>query len=148
METHSVEEPRELGRRAGAVAQPGTVIVLVGDLGAGKTQFVKGVAMGLGVADPDVVTSPTFVLMNSYDGRVPIKHYDLYRVEGRELGPLGFYDFRESSVILIEWGDKAAGRGDHVRVDFEIAGENSRRLMFRAAGPSSEEFLRRMNLSS
>lgn len=144
--TNSVEETRDSGRRIGAVAGAGTVVSLVGDLGAGKTQFVKGFALGLGVPDPDVVTSPTFVLMNSYDANVPIRHYDLYRIDGRELASLGFYDFRDGSVILVEWGDRAAGLGDHVRVTFEIAGETARRLTFRAEGQASEAFLKSLNL--
>ncbi|MBI2900032.1 MAG: tRNA (adenosine(37)-N6)-threonylcarbamoyltransferase complex ATPase subunit type 1 TsaE [Planctomycetes bacterium] len=146
VETRSVEETREVGRRVGAAARPGLVFSLVGDLGAGKTQFAKGVALGLGLADPDVVTSPTFVLMNSYDANVPIRHYDLYRIDGRELASLGFYDFRDGSVILVEWGDRAAGLGDHVRVTFEIAGETARRLTFRAEGQASEAFLKSLNL--
>lgn len=148
IETRSVDETREVGRRVGASARPGTVIALVGDLGAGKTQFVKGVALGLGLKDPDVVTSPTFVLLNSYPGRVPIQHYDLYRVEGTELGSLGFYDFRDTSVVLVEWGDRASGLGDHLRIDFEITGENARRLAFRPQGPASRALLERLNLSA
>lgn len=146
VDTSSAQETRELGRRLGAAAGPGTVFALVGDLGAGKTQFTKGVATGLGVADPDLVTSPTFVLMNSYDARVPIKHYDLYRIEGRELGALGFDDYRDASVILLEWGEKAHDLGDHVRVEFEIAGESKRRLTFRASGPASRRLLESVNL--
>lgn len=147
IESRSVQETRELGRRIGAAACPGTVLALVGELGAGKTQFTKGVATGLGLPDPDVVTSPTFVLMNSYDARVPIKHYDLYRIEGRELGALGFDDYRDSSVILLEWGEKAPDLGDHVRVEFEIAGESARRITFRASGPASRRLLESVNLS-
>ena len=81
----SVERTRELGSLLGKKSYPGTVVVLAGDLGAGKTQFAKGVAHGLGVEDSRVVTSPTFVLMNQYEGKIPIQHYDLYRVEGSKL---------------------------------------------------------------
>ncbi len=148
VETKSVEETREIGRRVGAVARAGTVLALVGELGAGKTQFVKGLALGVGVSDPNLITSPTFVLMNTYEGRVPIRHYDLYRIQGAELGSLGFYDFRESSVQVLEWGEKAGDLGDHLRVTFEITGESSRCLHLQPAGPSSEELLRTLNLSS
>jgi tRNA threonylcarbamoyladenosine biosynthesis protein TsaE len=141
-----VEETRELGRRIGAAAGPGTVLSLVGDLGAGKTQFVKGLAVGAGLDDPDVVTSPTFVLMNSYPGRAPIRHYDLYRIDGRELPSLGFTDFRDDSVIVIEWGEKAPDLGDHLRVTFEVTGETTRRIEFDARGPASLALLQKVNL--
>jgi len=141
VDSNSVEETRELGRQIGAIAPPGTVLALIGDLGAGKTQFAKGVAVGLGVPDADVVTSPTFVLMNSYQGRVPIRHYDLYRIDGRELDTLGFPEFRESSVILIEWAEKAWDLGDALSVRFEVVDETRRRLTLEARGPRSTKLL-------
>ena len=141
VDSNSVEETRELGRLIGAIAPPGTVLALIGDLGAGKTQFAKGVAVGLGVPDADVVTSPTFVLMNSYQGRVPIRHYDLYRIDGRELDTLGFPEFRESSVILIEWAEKAWDLGDALSVRFEVVDETRRRLTLEARGPRSTKLL-------
>jgi tRNA threonylcarbamoyladenosine biosynthesis protein TsaE len=148
LETHSPEETTELGRRVGAACGPGTVLALVGDLGAGKTRFAKGAALGLGVADEGCVTSPTFVLMNLYTGRVPIAHFDLYRLGTVDLPSLGFFDVRRGSVVLVEWAEKAdeALLGDHVRVSFEVTGESSRRLMFQARGPRSEELLRSVNL--
>jgi tRNA threonylcarbamoyladenosine biosynthesis protein TsaE len=148
LETNSPAETTELGRRVGAACVPGTVLALVGDLGAGKTRFSKGVALGLGVADEGCVTSPTFVLMNLYRGRVPVAHFDLYRLDSVDLPSLGFYDVRPGSVVLMEWAEKADEPllGDHVRVTFEVTGESSRRLMFRARGPRSEELLRSVNL--
>lgn len=148
LETNSPEETAELGRRVGAACAPGTVLALVGDLGAGKTRFSKGVALGLGVADEGCVTSPTFVLMNLYRGRVPVAHFDLYRLDSVDLASLGFFDVRPDSVVLVEWAEKADEPllGDHVRVFFEVTGEFSRRLMFRACGPRSEGLLRALNL--
>lgn len=148
VETTSEEETRELGRRVGAACGAGSLFALAGDLGSGKTRFVKGVAAGLGVDDEHAVTSPTFVLMNLYAGRLPIAHIDLYRLESVDLASLGFHDLRDEAVTLIEWGEKADAPllGDHVRVDFEVTGENSRRLMFRALGTKSESLLRTLNL--
>lgn len=149
VETRSPEETIALGRRLGEACGAGTLFALIGDLGAGKTRFVKGVALGLGVRDEACVTSPTFVLMNLYQGRVRIAHLDLYRLEAVDLPALGFHDVRDDSVVLVEWAEKADERllGDHVRVSFEVTGESSRRLMFQPRGPRSEALLRAVNLS-
>jgi tRNA threonylcarbamoyladenosine biosynthesis protein TsaE len=149
VETRSAEETGALGRRLGAAAGPGTLLALTGELGAGKTRFVKGVASGLGVRDEGCVTSPTFVLMNLYEGRHRIAHFDLYRLETVDLASLGLADLRDDSVVLIEWAEKADERlmGDHVRVSFEVTGEKSRRLMFQARGPRSRALLDSLNLS-
>lgn len=144
----SPSETINLGRRVGEACTPGTLLALVGDLGAGKTHFTKGVAEGLGI-DPKTVTSPTFVLMNLLQGRLQLAHFDLYRLESIDLPSLGFYDVRDDAVVVVEWADKVDEKllGDHVRVVFEHAGENSRRLMFQARGEQSAEFLRALNLS-
>lgn len=149
-ETRSPEETEELGRRLGAAAAPGVRMALVGELGAGKTRFVKGVARGLGVADEAAVTSPTFVLLNLHPARVPLAHFDLYRLEAPDLAALGFYDVRDEAVVVLEWGDKVDERllGDHLRVSFEVTGPSSRRLRFEPRGPRSEGVLRAANLSA
>jgi tRNA threonylcarbamoyladenosine biosynthesis protein TsaE len=145
----SPEETRELGRRVGAAAGPGTLLALVGELGAGKTQFVKGLAAGAGVPDERAVTSPTFVLLNLYAGRVRVAHFDLYRLETVDLPSLGFYDVRDDSIVVVEWAEKVDERllGDHVRVSFEVTGETARRLRFEARGPRGGAFLAGLNLS-
>ena len=147
IETGSPEETAELGSRLGRVCGPGVVIGLVGELGAGKTRFVKGLAEGTGAGD--VVTSPTFVLMNQYAGRIGLAHFDLYRLEAVDLGALGYHDVRESSVVVVEWADRVGEEawGDILRVEFELTGESSRRLMFRATGPRHEALLKEANLS-
>jgi tRNA threonylcarbamoyladenosine biosynthesis protein TsaE len=124
------------------------VLALVGDLGAGKTHFTKGVAAGLGL-DPKTVTSPTFVLMNLLPGRLRLAHFDLYRLDAVDLPSLGFYDVRDDGVVVLEWADKIDEKllGDHVRIEFTHTGETSRRLMFQARGEQSAEFLRALNLS-
>jgi tRNA threonylcarbamoyladenosine biosynthesis protein TsaE len=142
VETQSAEETRALGRRLGEALAPGDVVALVGDLGAGKTQFAKGVAWGLGLADTGVVTSPTFVLMNSYELRVPLRHYDLYRLESVDLESLSYYELRDTSAVVVEWAEKAGDAlGDRLEVRFETTGATSRRLTFRAMGERARRLL-------
>ena len=132
--THAPQETAALAERLGASAETGTVLCLVGDLGAGKTLFTQGFARGLGVTEE--VTSPTFALMNQYCGRLPVTHFDLYRLEREEeLDEIGFYEFAEPSggVVLIEWADKFpdALPKPHIRLEIERGDtEDERRLMF------------------
>ena len=139
--TRSSGETVALGRRLGGLLGPGDVVALAGPLGSGKTTLTKGLAEGLGVPEPRWVTSPTFVLLNAYEARLPLKHYDLYRIEdGSEIESLGFFDFRADSAILIEWGDRvpAGLLGPHLRVEFEPAGETLRTIRFRDEGISPD----------
>jgi tRNA threonylcarbamoyladenosine biosynthesis protein TsaE len=148
VETQSPEETAALGRRIGERCEAGTLLALVGDLGAGKTRFVKGLAAGLGIEESRV-TSPTFVLMNLYEGRIRLAHFDLYRLESVDLPSLGYYDVRDEGAVVMEWADKVDETllGDHVRIDFSLTGERSRRLMLHARGERSRKFLQALNLS-
>lgn len=146
-ETRSPEETEALGRRVGAACEAGSLIALVGDLGAGKTRFVKGLAAGAGVADASKVTSPTFTLMNLYEGRTRLAHFDLYRLDEVDLPSLGFYDVLGEGAVVVEWADKAALPADHLRVSFEVTGESARRLMIQAGGPRSRALADALNLS-
>ena len=105
--THSQEETAAFGRQLAARLGPGAVLLLVGDLGAGKTALVRGLAEGLGVA-PEEVSSPTFTLMQEYrGGRVKLIHVDLYRLnEAREIDELGLEELGADSVLAIEWAEK------------------------------------------
>jgi tRNA threonylcarbamoyladenosine biosynthesis protein TsaE len=108
MLSHSPAETFAHGRSFAAPLRKGDVIALCGELGAGKTHFVKGLAEGLG-CDPDAVTSPTFTLINEYTGgRMPLFHFDLYRLESEdELLRVGLDDYLEDDgVVVIEWADK------------------------------------------
>lgn len=106
VETASPEETRRAGERLGARLQPGDVVALIGELGAGKTCFIQGLAHGLGVTGD--VTSPTFVLVNEYRGRLPIHHLDAYRTGSlTELADLGIEEMLHGDgVTVIEWADK------------------------------------------
>ena len=105
--THSQDETAAIGRRLAPTLLPGTVLLLIGDLGAGKTALVRGLAEGLGVAQEEV-SSPTFTLIQEYrDGRVPLIHVDLYRLnDAREIDELGLEELGLGSVLVIEWAEK------------------------------------------
>lgn len=108
-ETHSAEETFELGRSIGMKAQPGTIICLDGDLGTGKTVFTKGVAAGIGVTEP--VVSPTFTVVQIYEeGRMPLYHFDVYRIDDPdEMEEIGYRDcFYGDGITIIEWSDLIA----------------------------------------
>jgi tRNA threonylcarbamoyladenosine biosynthesis protein TsaE len=105
--THSQEETADVGRRLAPTLTAGSVLLLIGDLGAGKTALVRGLAEGLGVA-PEDVSSPTFTLMQEYrGGRVTLIHVDLYRLNnGREIDELGLDELGLNAVLAIEWAEK------------------------------------------
>ncbi len=139
--TNSPEETLALAERLGTAAEAGTVLCLVGDLGAGKTLFVQGFSRGLGVESE--VTSPTFALMNQYKGRLPVTHFDLYRLEREEeLEDIGFYEYTEDDrgVVLIEWADRFPESMPDSRISLEIQrgkSENQRQLLFTSAEEGS-----------
>jgi len=108
-ETHSSEETTQLGRQLAAELRPGSIVLLRGELGAGKTTMVKGIAEGWSAAKAEDVTSPTFTLIHEYRGpTITLYHIDLYRIDTqRELDTLGLDDLIEpKSILLIEWGEK------------------------------------------
>src|SRR5487761_665488 len=99
------------GRHLGQRLWPRSVIALIGELGAGKTQLARAIAEGLGIADSRIVTSPTFVLVQEYSARLPIYHFDAYRLNTEaEFADLGVHEYFESNgVCLIEWADRVPG---------------------------------------
>lgn len=105
VETTSEEETSAAGERLSASLQSGDVVLLHGELGAGKTAFVRGLARGLG-APADEVSSPTFTLIQEYRGRVPLYHVDLYRLESAEADDLGLDDLGDEGVVAIEWAER------------------------------------------
>jgi tRNA threonylcarbamoyladenosine biosynthesis protein TsaE len=127
--TTSEEETAGAGARLASSLEAGNVVLLYGDLGAGKTAFVRGLAQGLG-ADPADVTSPTFTLVQEYHGRVVLYHVDLYRLEEREVDDLGLEELiLGDGVVAIEWAERWRGRPDDViEVRIEDAGEERRRI--------------------
>ncbi|TMA92412.1 MAG: tRNA (adenosine(37)-N6)-threonylcarbamoyltransferase complex ATPase subunit type 1 TsaE [Deltaproteobacteria bacterium] len=133
---------RALGRRLGSALRPGDFVALIGDLGAGKTLFVKAVAEGAGA---EAASSPSFALVNRYGGPVPLQHLDLYRISNpTELFSLGFDDLlEEPAATLCEWADRARGAlpADRLEVAFEHAGPRSRKVRLHATGARAEKLL-------
>jgi tRNA threonylcarbamoyladenosine biosynthesis protein TsaE len=133
------------GRRLGGLLFPGAVVALVGQLGAGKTHLTRAVAEGLGVTNPAAVTSPTFVLIQEYPGRVPVYHFDAYRLSGpREFAELGVDEYFDGDgVCLVEWADKVEATlpPEHLRIGIEIVDENRRRFEITATGGRYERLL-------
>jgi tRNA threonylcarbamoyladenosine biosynthesis protein TsaE len=128
--TRSELETTAFGERLGRTLEPGSTLLLVGDLGAGKTALVRGIAKGVGL-DPDEVSSPTFVLVNEYRGRLTLHHADLYRIEGAAVDDLGLEELSASGgVLVIEWADRMprpiAGA---VRITMTNKGDNVREIL-------------------
>jgi tRNA threonylcarbamoyladenosine biosynthesis protein TsaE len=107
-QTKDAEETRALGERLASQLRPGDVVALIGDLGSGKTTLAQGICRGLGVKE--IVNSPSYTIVNEYDGRYPVYHLDCYRLEGREdLLGLGYEEyFYGEGICIIEWAERAA----------------------------------------
>lgn len=148
LRSRSAGETRKLGKKLGEVLTGGEIIGLTGDLGAGKTCFVRGAAEGLGVGKEAWIRSPTFTLVNEYDGRLPVYHIDLYRIgSAQELEELNLREYLYADgASFIEWFEKmpAAEVDEWLGVHFEHAGENERKISFAAHGERYEELLQRL----
>lgn len=147
LRTLSADETHEVGRRLGVESAAGTLLALIGPLGAGKTQLAKGVADGLGVTS--VVNSPTFVLMNEHVGRLRLFHIDAYRLD-EDRDPLegGLLDDRQASgVTVIEWADRIEQWLPTERLEIEIepdaADPEARVMRWRAVGDGHADLARR-----
>ena len=149
LHSSSVAETRRLGSLLGSLLQPGDVVLLTGDLGAGKTAFTQGIGAGLGVTD--TINSPTFTILKEYMGRVPLYHFDLYRIEDPdELLALGFEDyFGGAGVSVVEWAERgeSGSLGDAVwpaswlRIEFHKLSSSERALRCVASGSRGQGLL-------
>src|SRR5215470_3948917 len=133
----NLAETEALGRRLASVLFSGAVVALVGPLGAGKTHLTRAIAQGLG-ADPAQVTSPTFVLIQEYEGRLPVYHFDAYRLKNEaEFADLGVHEyFQGNGVCLVEWADKVPGclPAQLQTIRIAITGNDNRRVELVAQG--------------
>lgn len=130
-DTSSRAETVELGKRLAARLSPGTLICFTGGLGAGKTAFTEGLALGLGCTDP--VSSPTFAIVNYYRGPQPLAHFDLYRISTEDdLNAAGFYDYLdEGAIVAAEWSENFSDllALEHpITVEIRRTGETTRRI--------------------
>lgn len=130
--THSTEETIQRGREIGARLKPPVLVLLSGELGAGKTTLTKGIASGLGAAEEEEVTSPTFTLVHKYDRGTRVYHVDLYRIASpHDLETLGLDDvFGEHAVVIVEWPETLAPPADWlvVRIHLEHVSEDTRQI--------------------
>lgn len=146
--TNSPRQTQELGERLGRSLIGGMVVGLIGPLGAGKTMLVKGIAVGNGIVDASIVTSPTFTLVQEYCGWLHLFHLDLYRLHRvAELTSLGFDEMiRPDSVVIVEWADKMpeALPLDVLWIDITPASTESRKFTLRPTGTVSRSLTDRM----
>jgi len=129
--TDSADQTITMGKNLAKILKNGDVVVFSGCLGAGKTTFIKGIALGLGVNENDI-KSPSFTLVNEYHGTIPLYHFDLYRMKNNsELYEIGWNDYlMRDNIIVVEWGEKAKNFLPEKRVEIlmEITGETQRKL--------------------
>lgn len=143
--SNSPEDTQNLGSEMGSIANKGELFLLSGELGSGKTTFVQGFAWGAGVGS--YAHSPTFILVNQYQGRIKINHVDLYRIEGNNLEAhdLGFEEMLDESSVLVEWYENAEAifSDDHIKIEFHqgINGPDSRVIEINAKGQYYEQWI-------
>ena len=142
----SAAETRALARALAAHLEAGDLLCLIGDLGAGKTTFVQGLAEGLGAAER--ATSPSFVLVHQYRGRLPLYHLDLYRATG-DLTEIGLDDIiGGDAAVAVEWAERLPGTlcadALQIRFDFDASRPSARRITLRATGPRGQRVLERL----
>ena len=141
------EATERIGERLGALAEPGLVIGLIGPLGAGKTRFVKGFARGAGVPREQLIASPTFVLIHEYEGRLPVHHFDTYRLpDADSFLRLGLDEyFFGPGVALVEWADRfrEALPDDRLEIVIEPVGPAARRLTMQPFGAGPAKLIER-----
>ncbi len=128
--TNSQDETESLGNTFSSELKNGDVVAFFGELGAGKTAFIRGTLRGLGVAE--AVTSPTFNIINEYrSGRIPVAHFDMYRIENDDaLTGTGFYDYLDDTLILLEWAEHIPWALDDntIRISIDGSGEEPRQI--------------------
>ncbi len=144
--SHTPEQTKIIGREIGKIAFQGCVIALCGELGSGKTVFVKGLAEGLEV--DSFVTSPTFVLINEYSGRFPLYHIDVYRLESEEdMYELGYEEyFYGNGVTAIEWAQKISSLlpQEYLHIEFEYLGETERQISLVGYGENYARIIKKV----
>jgi len=152
LRTHSGEETMRIGRLLGRELEPGCVVGLTGDLGAGKTCLAKGVASAVTGVPAEEVTSPTFAIVQEYDGAMPCCHIDAYRLAGPDdLALIGLDEYLDGGgITIIEWADRisTALPDEHLLVTIDIVDAQERRVMFRAHGPRHCAVLARLRAGS
>ena len=144
--TYEPEQTRVLGLQFGEALKGGMVLALEGDLGCGKTVFVKGLAEGLQVPESIYVTSPSYALIHEYPGRLPLFHIDLYRIENpADIDELGLFDIMDGqNVVAIEWAERIRNAlpPEGMTLRFEILHDEVRKISMTASGLQAQDVLR------
>ncbi len=148
IQTKSASETIRIGKGIGSRLRSGDVVALVGELGAGKTQLIKGLAAGVGMRNPTYISSPSFTLINEYPGRIPFYHIDLFRLgREKEAEELGLEDyFQGGGVTAIEWGDKIPSLlpKEVLFIHIDYAGKNTRFIEIIGKGKRFEDLVDQM----
>lgn len=143
--SHSPDETERFGEQLGLLLRPGSFLALRGGLGGGKTCFTRGVVASLVPGSAHMVASPTFAIMNSYQGDVPVYHFDFYRLCGDDdIVELGFEDFfYGAGVCIVEWSERINQLmpADHIVITFDFLDEQRRGIDIAATGPESENII-------
>jgi tRNA threonylcarbamoyladenosine biosynthesis protein TsaE len=149
IESRSPHETKLWGRRLASLLEGGELLGLIGDLGAGKTCFIKGLARGLSLREEDIL-SPTFTMIQEHHGRFPLYHIDLYRLEEATLDDLGLREYLFSEgVAAVEWFERLRGGAEmeYLSVRISYAGANLRRIEFSAGDPRHVQLISRLRRS-
>jgi len=148
--SNDVNNTIKLGKRIGRLLGAGDLVGLVGNLGAGKTVFTKGLAEGIGVKNPKYVTSPSFVLIKEHKGKFPLYHFDLYRLDtDEEVRTTGYQDyFYGDGLTVIEWAQKIEPLlpKEYLRVEFKTKSENQREIKLIARGSKYKKVLSKLKV--
>jgi len=143
----SPEETKKIGREVGKLAKPGDLLTFYGELGAGKTCFIQGISQGLEVKD--YVTSPSFTIVNEYQGKIPIYHFDLFRLDHAEdILELGYEEyFYGEGLTVIEWAEKIEHclPKEHLKIDIRFTDYYQRKISFIPQGDRFNHFLEELN---
>jgi tRNA threonylcarbamoyladenosine biosynthesis protein TsaE len=127
--SRSPSDTWDIGEHIGKYAKCGDLYALYGELGAGKTQLVKGIARGIGVKDWLYVVSPSFTIMNIYEGRYNLYHVDLYRIEMGEAETLQIEEFLDNGIIVVEWAERTNWWNGVIKIYIESTGEEERKVV-------------------
>ena len=151
-QTKSTSETIRIGKNIGSLLLPGDAVALVGELGTGKTQFIKGLAAGVGVGKPTYISSPSFMLINEYVGKVPFCHIDLFRLKSeKEAEELGLEDyFQGGGITAVEWADKIPSLlpQEIFWIHIHYTGKHTRSFEITGKGKRFEEILRKCGTRS
>jgi tRNA threonylcarbamoyladenosine biosynthesis protein TsaE len=140
--SRSPSDTWDIGEHIGKYARRGDCYALYGELGAGKTQFVKGIARGMGVEDWLYVLSPSFTLMNVYEGMYTLCHVDLYRIDESEAEAIDMEEYYDSGIVVAEWAERSSWPEGTIRVQVEVLGEESRKIILEVEDVSRAEVWR------